>query len=167
MNRKLPSDAFEAYVAMGEGRTYRAIAEKFGVSKRCVTGRASEEGWGERLEKIEQGARAISDKRLTETIAEMRERHSLMVRAMGQRVVSALRDYPITDGMDAIRAGEMVIKLERLLAGEATERGELSIEELHRHEIRTLLEVSPQGAGSQVRSGIAAIAVQAHARSTG
>jgi hypothetical protein len=45
--------------------------------------------------------------------------------------------------MDGIRGVEMIIKMERLLAGEASKRTELSIEEITRHEIRTLLKVVP------------------------
>lgn len=141
MNRKLPSDAFAAYVALGETRTYGQIAERFHVSKRCVTKRAATEKWGERLAKMEAEAKAISDRKMTEGLAEMHERHVKMAKAMAARVLTALRDHPIEDGMDAIRAADMVIKLERLLAGEASKRTELSIEEISRREIRTLLKV--------------------------
>jgi hypothetical protein len=140
---KIPSDAFDFYAAQGEHRSYQATADKFGVSKTAITKCAKREGWGERLAKIEADARAISDRKLTESLAEMQERHLKIVKAMSARVLSGLRDYPLADGMDAIRAADMVIKLERLLAGEASKRTELSIQDITRHEIRTLLRVVP------------------------
>ena len=39
MHRKLPPDAFEFYFALGLARSYEAVAEKFGVSKRTVRAR--------------------------------------------------------------------------------------------------------------------------------
>jgi hypothetical protein len=153
---KIPPDAFDFYAAQGEHRSYQATAEKFGVSKTAITKCAKREGWGERLAKIEADARAISDRKLTESLAEMQERHLKIVKAMSARVLSGLRDYPIMDGMDAIRAADMVIKLERLLAGEASKRTELSIEDITRHEIRTLLRVVPNEEPRLVEAGVVA-----------
>lgn len=141
MTSKIPPDAFDFYVSQGEQRSYQATANRFGVSKCAVAKRAKREDWAGRLASIEASARSISDRKLTESIADMQERHFRMAKAMGARALTALRDYPIEDGMDAIRAADMVIKLERLLAGEASKRTELSIEEISRHEIRTLLKV--------------------------
>ena len=45
MNRKLPSDSFEQYFSMGPGRSYRAVAERFNVSKKTVTALATKENW--------------------------------------------------------------------------------------------------------------------------
>lgn len=141
MSRKLPADAFEAYLAMGEQRSYSALATKHGVSKRCVTKRAAQEGWTERLARIEADARAITDQRASQTLAEMNDRHLAMVKAMGLRAMTAIKNFPIEDGMDAIRAADIAIKLERLLAGEVSKRTELNIEAITRHEMRTLLKV--------------------------
>ena len=141
MTRKLPPNAFEAYLALGEQRAYSTIAKQFGVSKRCVTKRAAQEGWAERIKKIEADARAITDQRASQTLAEMNDRHLAMVKAMGLRAMTALKNFPIEDGMDAIRAADMTIKLERLLAGEVSKRTELSIEAITRQEMRTLLTV--------------------------
>ena len=141
MNKLLPPDAFEAYVALGQERSYATLARNYGVSKRCVTREAARGKWIERLSKIEEDARAASDRRVTETLADMHERHVKMLKVMGARVVTALRDHPIDSGMDAIRAADITIKLERLIAGEVSKRTELNIEEITRHEIRTLLKV--------------------------
>jgi hypothetical protein len=141
VTRKLPSDSFEAYLALGEQRSYSTVAKQFGVSKRAVTKRASQEGWTARLAKIEADARVITDQRATQTLADMNERHLTMIKAIGLRAITALKSSQITDAMDAVRAAEIAIKLERLLAGEVNKRTELNSDEITRHEIRTLLRV--------------------------
>ena len=45
MSGKILSDAFEYYVALGPGRSYRTVAERCGVTKRAVTKHAAREGW--------------------------------------------------------------------------------------------------------------------------
>jgi hypothetical protein len=127
MSRKIPDDAFERYVALGAGRSYQALAQDLGVTKRAVTKCAAREKWTERLTKIEQTARDRSDQRLTETMEQMRDRHLATLKAMHARALSGLVQYPLTNGMDAMRAAEMAIKLERLVAGE---RGEGSVREV-------------------------------------
>ena len=143
MKSKIPSDAFDHYVAQGVGRSYQATADHYGVSKCAITKCAKRENWVERLAKIEADARAISDRALTESIAEMQERHAKTLKAIHARSIEALRAYPIDNCMDAVKAAELVIRLERLMAGEASKRTALSIEEITRHEIRTLLRVEP------------------------
>jgi hypothetical protein len=58
---------------------------------------------------------------------QMRDRHLATLKAMHARALSGLVQYPLTNGMDAMRAAEMAIKLERLVAGE---RGEGSVREV-------------------------------------
>lgn len=130
MTSKIPPDAFDFYVSQGERRSYQATAEHFGVSKCAVAKRAKREDWAGRLASIEASARAISDRKLSESIADMQDRHLRMAKAMGARALAGLRDYPIEDGMDAVRAAELVIKLERLLARSLTDRELQSVGEL-------------------------------------
>jgi hypothetical protein len=139
VSRKIPPEAFSFYVGLGHERSYQAVADHFGISKRAVTDLAGRESWTARLEKIEMEAREKSDEKLAESVAETRTRHVKMIRAMQARALSALKQYPLTSGMDAIRAAEMTIKLERLVLGEASERTEVSVEEVTRREIHDLL----------------------------
>jgi len=143
MKSKIPPDAFDHYVAQGPGRSYQATADEFQVSKCAISKRAKKEDWTGRLARIEGEARVTSDRKLAESLADMHDRHLTMLKAIAMRVAQALRDYPIDSGMDAVRGAEMVIKMERLLAGEVSKRTEMSIEEITRHEIRTLLKVVP------------------------
>ena len=137
---KIPADeAFAYYAVLGTARSYRAVAERYGVSKQAVVKIASRDNWIERLEAIEEQARQRSEAKLVESLEEMRTRHLKMVRAMHSRALAGLKEYPIGSGMDAMRAAEMSIKLERLIAGEASQRSEVSIEEVTRRELDTLV----------------------------
>ena len=117
--RKIPPDAFEAYVAMGPDRSYQNLANHYDVTKRAVTKLAARERWSERLARIDNEARDRSDAKLVENFEEMRTRHVRMLRVMAGKVLAALKQYPLSSGMEAMRAAESVIKLERLVAGEA------------------------------------------------
>ncbi len=145
MARKIPEDAFAQYVAMGVERSYQALADVLGVTKRAITKIGAREGWAARLAKIEQTARERSDQRLAETLEEIRSRHLKTLRAMNARALSALQQFPLNSGMEAMRAAEMVIKLERLIVGEPSERTEVGIEEITRREVAKFLEVAVDG----------------------
>ena len=145
MNRKIPPDAFEFYHCLGPGRSYQAVADEYGVTKRAVTDFAKRERWRQRLEAIEREARERSDKKIAETIEEIRGRHLKTLRAMNARALSALQQFPLNSGMEAMRAAEMVIKLERLIVGEPSERTEVGIEEITRLEVARFLEVAGDG----------------------
>ncbi len=140
---KLPADAFTYYCALGDGRSHQAVADHFGTTKRAVTKRAVREDWAARLEKIEAEARRTVDAKIAGDLAEMHLRHRKMLTAMAARAATALRDYPLEDGMDGIKAAGLVIKLERLLAGEPTDRSAVDIEAITKREIRELLILQP------------------------
>jgi hypothetical protein len=152
MTRKIPAEAFDHYVSLEGGRSYEAVAKKYGVSKRAVTEFARKERWPERLSKIEQEAREKMDKKLAETLEERRERHLVMVRAMQTRALTALQKYPITSGMDAVKAAELAIKLERLVVGDPSERTAVNLEEVVKREYQEWLEHDGEtGEGQAVR----------------
>ncbi len=139
MSRKIPADAFELYVGLGPHRSYQAVADHYGVTKRAITKVAVREGWTERLEKVQREARKESDRKLAEAMGEMHERHLKILKAMSARALTALREYPLSSGMEAMRGAERVIKLERLIMGEPSERTEVTVEEITKQEIRELL----------------------------
>ena len=141
MASRIPEDAFEFYVALGPGRSHQAVADHYSVSKRGVTKHAVKEGWADRLDKIEAEAREKTDKRLVETVEEMRTRHLKMLRVIAGRALNAIKQYPLTSGMDGVRAAELVIKMQRLVIGEPSERTAVSVEQVTRREMETLLAV--------------------------
>lgn len=129
MSQKLPADAFSYYVNLGPERSYDAVATRFKVVTRTVLRTAKREDWAKRLAAIEKAAREKADQATAEAMAEMQIRHQKMLRAMASRAAKALSEYPLTDGMQGIKAADMVIRLERLLAGEPTERTGVTVEE--------------------------------------
>lgn len=134
MSNRIPPDAFEHYVSLGPERTHAKIAEEYDVSVRAVSKCASRENWTERLEKIDRDSRERTDKRLGETLDDIRVRHLKTLRVMNARAVEALKQYPLSSAMEAMKAAEVVIKLERLIIGEPTERNAVSIEETIKRE---------------------------------
>jgi hypothetical protein len=154
MSQRIPSGAFEYYVSLGAERSYRAVARYCGVSKRAITKHAAVECWPARLAELEREAKKRSDQVLVETLQEMRTRHLKTLRAMSARALSGLKEFPLTSGMEAIRAAELTIKLERLVAGESTENKHLSLEEITRREIENLLVAEDDEAdGEDVAAG--------------
>ena len=134
MARKIPEDAFAQYVSMGVERSYQALADELGVTKRAVTKLAARENWSERLSKIEKDVREKCDKRLAETLEEMDERHMRLLKAVQGKAVQALKSMPIGSAMEAARAIDMTIKQERLIRGEPTDRAAVTVEETIRRE---------------------------------
>lgn len=142
MNRKLPEDAFDFYFSLGPGRSYDAVAKKFGVSKRSVTTLAAKEDWQARLANVQQKARERSDAKAIETLEQMSDRHIKALQFVFAKGIETLRATPMESAADAVRAILSAIKHERLVRGEATERTEgNSLEEITKREIATLLEV--------------------------
>lgn len=142
MNRKLPEDAFDFYFSLGPGRSYEAVAKKFGVSKRTVTTLAAKEDWQSRLANVHQKARERSDAKAIETLEQMSERHIKALQFVFAKGIETLRSMPMESAADAVRAILSAIKHERLVRGEATERTEgNSLEEITKREIATLLEI--------------------------
>ena len=127
--------------------SYEVIAKHYDVNKRSVTRCAAREKWSERISKIEQEARDLSDKRLAETLGDMRARHLATLKAMHARALFALKQYPLSSGMEAMKAAEMVIKLERLVAGEASDRTAISVEEVTKRELDRWVSLRQTEAG--------------------
>ena len=141
MSQRIPADAFDFYVGLGPTRSYQAVADRYGVSKRAVVKHATREKWAERLREIQESARTEGDKKIATELGDMHERHVKMLKAMAGRALVGMKEFPLRSGMEAIRAAELVIKLERIIHGEPTEPGEESIEAITRREIQTLLTV--------------------------
>ena len=134
MKKGLPGDAFSYFVALGPGRTHQAVADHFEVNIRTVQRTAKAEDWSGRLASIEKQARQATDQTLADDLAEMNLRHRKLLRAMAARSAKALNEFQLKDGMQAIKAAEIVIKLERLLAGNQGETETASVEEIIKRE---------------------------------
>ncbi len=140
MSNRIPPDAFAYYVSLGLDRSYDRVAEKYEVTTRAVTKAAARENWTPRLAQIEAEAKAAMDKKLTDDLAEMGMRHRKLLRAIAGRAAKAISDYPLTDGMQGIRAAEIAIKLERVLAGEPSEHTAMTVASTTREEMQRFLK---------------------------
>lgn len=65
MAKRIPSDAFEAYFALGANRSYQALADKYGVTKKAITLMAKRERWQHRIAELESKAREESAKKMS------------------------------------------------------------------------------------------------------
>lgn len=131
--------AFAEYVAMGDSRSYREVAKKFRVQKRRIVHVARRNEWLARLAKIEADARAQADKKLTESRAEVHERHLKMIRAMASRAIQGLQAHNFDNARDSAKAAESAIKLERTVLGEPGEHLHVTVSELTRREIEAFV----------------------------
>ena len=73
--RSLPADSFEYYVSLGDGRSYQAVADHFGVSKRAVAKKAASEDWQDRLSKLEREARNNADSKAAGALEAIQTQH--------------------------------------------------------------------------------------------
>ena len=143
--RRIPSNAFEHYVSLGDDRSYQAIADKFNVSKRSVVKRAIAEGWQGRLTQITTTARTETDKKLASAITQMNERHAKVLQAVLTKALDALRSMPIGSGADAVRAIDMVLRHERALYAEPADKTVHSVEEIVRREYELWMQPTKKG----------------------
>ncbi len=138
MSKRIPPEAFETYVRLGPGRSYRQVAEHYNVTKRAVTSFAAREKWPARLAKVESEARVETDKRAVDGLTEMNQRHTKIAKALQGKALGALKNMPLESARDVIRALDLGVRQERLILGEPTER-QATVEEVTKREIRELL----------------------------
>ena len=134
MTHKIPADAFHYYISLGVGRSYQAVADKYGVSKRAVTRRAVQENWQARAAELEAKARRNADQRAVETLKEANNRHLKLLRLVQTRAIEALKAMPLSTAMEAVRALDLTIRQERVLLGEPSDRTAVSVEDVIRRE---------------------------------
>jgi len=139
---KIPPEAFEYYVSLGLQRSHKAVADRYGASKRAVSKRAATEKWAERLVKIERTARERVDTKMTETLEAVNARHLQTLRLIQAKALQALQVMPLDSGMDAVRALDTAIRQERVILGEPGERSAVSVEEVIRREYERWMKPS-------------------------
>ena len=141
MNKKIPPDAFLQYYALGPQRTYAAIAERLGVSKRAVALAAQRENWQSQIIDLERNAREKSVRQAQETLEEINERHLKVLRYILGRAVDALTQAPPPRFGEASRAVLSAIEKERAILWGESERADTSVEELIRREYALCMRV--------------------------
>jgi hypothetical protein len=133
MNRKIPSDAFECYVSLGAGRSYQAVAEKYGVSKRGVALHAKRENWQARLAEHERRERDEADHRVLAECSRCAEENYSRYRKQRLQRLATIESFPVRCGSEAAAAvclGMAMERLARLGTVREEERLEVALAEL-------------------------------------
>ncbi len=134
MAKKIPSDAFEVYFAQGTARSYQALADKYGVTKKAITLMAKRERWQQRIAELESKAREESAKKITNSLADRTERNLTELRFIKAKAIDALKRLPLESAIDAVRAYQSSLREERVILGEPTDRTAISIEDTIKRE---------------------------------
>jgi hypothetical protein len=134
MARKLPVDAFDFYFALGPGRSYQAVATRYGTTKRAVTNLAVRERWQERAAELEQKARESAAKKTMETLEEVNLRHLKVLRTLEAKAIEGMRNLSIDTPADILRALDLALRQTRVILGEPSERTAISVEEVIKRE---------------------------------
>ena len=132
--KKLPDDAFAVYLAMGARRSHQAVADRFGVDKKTVTNRAIKENWKQRIEDHERSERERLERKASETVEAMNDRHLKVIAYIQAKGLEALRSMPLDSAIDAVRAITIAIDKERVIRGEPAQRSTIDIERRIRDE---------------------------------
>jgi hypothetical protein len=140
MPTKLPLDAYEYYFSLGPSRSYKAVADYYGVTKRAVCKRAMKENWQARIAEREIRVRDTVAKRTEETLEEMMERHLRQVKAIQGRAIEALRSMPLNTAMEACRALGQAMTEERKIRGEPADAETKSVEQIIKREYERWLK---------------------------
>ena len=143
MRGKLPFDTFDYYYGLGPGRSYLAVAEHYGVTKRAVCKLASKEQWQQQIVEMETRVREKVTKKTEETLEETLERHLMQLKIIQKKALEALRSMPLGTAMEAVRSLDLCMKQERTLL-EDPSSGENSVEAIIRKEYENWLEPVPQ-----------------------
>ncbi len=134
MSTRIPPDAFDFYFSLGSDRSYKAVADRYGVTKRAVTKVAAREGWQRRAADLESQVREATDKKTVETREQMNSRHLRSLKIIQGKALEALRSMPIESAIDAVRSLGLSIKQERLIRGEPGDRTAVTMEQVVRDE---------------------------------
>ena len=134
MARKLPVDAFDFYFALGPGRSYQSVAERYGTTKRAVTNLAVKEKWQERALDLERKARDSAAKKTIESIEEVNKRHLKVLMSLEAKAIEGLKNISIDTPADIVRALDLALKQTRLILGEPSERTAISVEDVIKRE---------------------------------
>ena len=137
--KRLPPESFDHYLELGPTRSYEAVAQKYGVSKVTVVRHANKNRWQQRLREAEQRVREEQNKRAVDTLQAVKERQLTEARILEHRALEALKTLPPEKASKAAMMLNIAWKHELLLLGEPAERPELTVEEVTKHELETLL----------------------------
>ena len=141
MTSKIGADAFEIYFSLGPDRSYQAVADHYGVSKRAVTKKATKENWQQRVLDRERKVSEAVEQKAVESLEQMSVRHIKVCKLIQRKALEALQSMPLTTAMDAVKALGLSVKQERLIRGEPTDRSAISVEDIIKREYERWMTV--------------------------
>ncbi len=116
------------YFSLGPGRSYQAVADRYGVPKRAVTALAKRENWQARLAEIEQKARARTDERKVDAAEAAHEQRLKALRMVLGKGIEGLRGMSIDSPRDAVQAIGLAVREIRVELGEPSDRTAVTID---------------------------------------
>ena len=146
--KKIPPDAFDFYFTLGPGRSYQAVADRYGVTKRAVTNLAKREDWQRRLVEIEAKAREDADQKNAQTLKAIHERQLQSLRLVQRRAIERLRDTPMETASEAARSLSQAIKQENVILGEPGDRTAVSVEDTIKREYERWMTTTDEDPGT-------------------
>ncbi len=110
-------DNFFKWMALGEGRSFKAVATTTNMPVAVVIKHAQKFKWKQRLALVQSRASAKTLDRMVESYADVNEIHVRELRELRENALSVLRNIPITHPRDAIKLVLESMKLERQILG--------------------------------------------------
>jgi hypothetical protein len=126
---------------MGAERSYRVLADRYGVSKTAIVKRAKKEQWQDRIAKLEREARKRAEEKAIDELEAVRQRQLKESRFLQARAIQVLKDQPPEQGIRAATALNIAWKHEMFLLGEPSDRTVLSVEAMRERFERWTMEV--------------------------
>lgn len=115
--KRIPDNAFERYLAMGASRSYRALAEELGLSKKAITRHAVRDGWADRLMHAESEASAQAQERAVSDITTFQDKYTKLLHLIQAKALAVLKSAPAMTAADATKALITAIREERNVLG--------------------------------------------------
>ena len=147
--RKIPPDAFDFYFALGPARSYQAVADEYGVTKRAVTKIATKEHWQDQIAALERKARENSDERKVDALQVAHEQRLKALRMVLGKGLEGLRQMTIDSPADAVRAIGLAVREIRVELGEPSDRTAVTIEDTIKREYERWMSVEAEEPGPE------------------
>lgn len=119
----LQREAFEIYYHLGDKRTLKAVAEKVNRTERCVAGWSRDHHWVDRVKQREiEDAKNAGIASLNAHTTDVKTRYRILINNLMAQASKMIANGELK--IKNIPDLERVVKLDLLLMGEATERGD-------------------------------------------
>ena len=120
---QLQREAFEIYYHLGDKRTLKAVADKVNRTERCVAGWSRAHNWVDRVKQREiEDAKNAGIASLNAHTTDIKTRYRILINNLMAKASTMIASGELR--IKNIPDFERVIKLDLLLMGEATERGD-------------------------------------------